>query len=176
MKRTVNILVAVLTLVFCLDLLAQQKGKAKKIFKPTVYLGQSELSGGPVKKDDFTRLLKQGLTSRDSVGDKYRIVSFDFIYGERILYEDSIGNLKVYVDYNTSYCPGDTITTDMARTVHAEQSKTGEESPGIYDRVKPGDTIYFDHIRVERLKKNSVISISDTIPIAGRGMKFWIVK
>ncbi len=176
MKHTVNILLLVFSLAFCLNLFAQQKGKAKHIFKPTVYLGQSQLTGGAIKKEDFNRFLRQGLTSRDSVGDKYKIVSFDFIYGERILYEDSIGNLKVLVDFNTSYCPGDTITTDMATTVHAEQSKTGEESPGIYDRIKPGDTIYFDHIRVERLAKNAVISLSDTIPIAGKGMKFWIVK
>jgi hypothetical protein len=176
MKRTVNILLLVFSSAVCLNLFAQQKGKAKRIFKPMVYLGQSQVSGGPIKKEEFNTLLKQGLTSRDSLGDKYKIVSFDFIYGERTLYEDSVGNLKVLVDFNTSYCPGDTITYDMARTIHAEQSKTGEESPGIYDRIKPGDTIYFDHIRVERLAKNSVISLSDTIPIAGKGMKFWIVK
>ncbi len=64
----------------------------------------------------------------------------------------------------------------MAKTVTTEESKTGEESPSIYDRIKPGDTIYFDHIKVERLKKNPLLSLSDTIPIAGRGMKFWIVK
>ncbi len=56
-------------------------------------------------KQDFTRYLKQGLTSQDSLGDKYRIISFDFIYGERTLYEDSIGTLKVYTDMNTSFCP-----------------------------------------------------------------------
>src|SRR4051812_37120233 len=109
MNRTVKILLLFLLIAAGMDLTAQQKsaGKSdkapvtaenKKVLYPNVYLGQYEFAGGALKKGDFDRLLKQGLTSKDSAGNKYKVVGFEFDYYERQLYEDSIGNLKVMTD------------------------------------------------------------------------------
>jgi len=174
MNRTVKILFLVLSVAVGLNLWAQQKsnGKAddkggamagKNILLPTVYLGRSEYHGGPIKKEEFDRLLKQGLTSHDSSGNKYKVVAFDFNYGERQLYEDSIGNLKVMVDLVYEHCPGDTITSNV--------------SASIYDRTKAGDTVYIDRVTVVKyLSNKSNKTQPDSAAIGARGMKCVIVK
>ena len=175
MNRTVNILLLVLLMVFGVTLLAQQveKGKAdgkqpgkgtsgSKIFMPPVYLGHSEYKGGPIKKNKFDELLKQGLTSHDSLGNRYRVVGFQLGYAERVVYEDSLGNLQMVMDYAYEYCSGDTITTTIAAS--------------IYDRTKPGDTLYFDRVSVVKYLNNSTQSQSESESFAARGMKFVIVK
>jgi hypothetical protein len=174
MNRIVNILLLVLFMAVGVNLLAQKvaKGKTdnkqpgkdaaggKKIFLPPVYLGHSDYKGGTIKKEKFDELLKQGLTSHDSLGNRYRVVGFQFSYAERNIYEDSLGNLQAMMDYAYEYCPGDTITSNI--------------SASIYDRTKPGDTIYFDRISVVRLQKNA--TQPDDQAIAGRAMKFAIIK
>lgn len=175
MNRTVRILLIAIPVVICLNLWAQQKKAngsaekahgeepAKKILLPTVYLGRSDYKGGPIKKDDFNRLLKQGLTSRDSLGNKYKVVGFDFNYAERELYEDSVGNLKVMVDLLYEHCPGDTITSNV--------------SASIYERVKAGDTVYIDRVSVVRyLSNKSNKTQADSSAIGAKGMKCVIMK
>ncbi len=170
MDRTVKILLLVVLVAFGLNLWAQQKAGAKadgkgkstsNILLPTVYLGKSDYSGGNIRKDDFDRLLKQGLTSRDSAGNKYKVMSFDFNYVERELYEDSIGNLKIMADVYFEYCPGDTISGNIAAS--------------IYDRVKAGDTIYVDRVKVAKYLNKSM-KATDTLVIGAKGMKFVITK
>jgi len=175
MNRTVNILLLVLFSAIGVNLLAQQaaKGKTegkqpanatagKKIFLPPVYLGKSEYRNGPIKRETFKELLKQGLTSHDSLGNRYRIVGFQFSYAERMVYEDSLGNLQMVMDYASEYCPGDTMTAGIAES--------------IYERVKPGDTLYFDRINVVKYLKNSTQTQPENEAFNARGMKFFIVK
>src|ERR1700733_2224366 len=108
MHRTVTILLLFLLMITGSNLSAQQKkpgdhpqnnNKSVHVFKPPVYLGHSEYTGGPIKKEVFNNLMKQGLTSHDSLGNHYRILGFDFGYAERKLYEDSVGNLVTLVDF-----------------------------------------------------------------------------
>ncbi|MFI5195821.1 MAG: hypothetical protein ACHQD8_01910 [Chitinophagales bacterium] len=173
MNRTVNILSLVLLIAYGVNLPAQQAAKGKadgkqqgkgvtRIFLPPVYLGNSEYKGGPIKKNTFDDLLKQGLTSHDSLGNRYRVVGFQFGYAERNVYEDSVGNLQMLMDYAYEYCPGDTITAAIAAS--------------IYDRTKPGDTLYFDRVSVVKYLNNSTQPQSETESFAARGMKFVIVK
>lgn len=172
MIRTAKILLPVLMLVFGANLCAQQaaKGKAdgkqpnngKKIIVPMVYLGHSKNTGGPIKKSEFDELLKQGLTSADSLGNNYKVVGFQFSYAERNVYEDSMGNLQMMMDYSYEFCPGDTITSSI--------------SSSIYDRTKPGDTLYFDRVSLVKLPKKQGDAVSESNPVAGRAMKFYIVK
>ena len=167
------------------ELPAQQKkaeGKTSHVFMPPVYLGHSDKRGGPIKKDAFNSLLKQGLTCQDSLGNKYRIVGFDFGYSERKLYEDSVGNLITMMDYTSEYCPGDTLSTDISTTrVTAIQNyidgapDEGDVSRSIYERVKVGDTVYFDHVIVAKYL-NATESLPDNEAIMGRSMKFYFVK
>lgn len=168
MSRIVSVLLSVLLLVVCQNAGAQQRkattAKAsatnvtqKKLFLPQAYLGNSDYKGGAIKRDELSKLLRQGLTSRDSLGNRYKVTGFEFSYAERMLYEDSISNVMVLVDYMTEYCPGDTLT--------------GGISSSIYDRIKAGDTVYFERISVLRDNSNTGGDV-----IAGKGMKFVITK
>lgn len=104
----------------------------------TAYLGNSTYSGGKIPKRVFDSLLVQGITARDSVDTSFQVHSFVFSYGERKLYEDSIGNLIVMTDYLTEYCTGSMLNPAIQAIMPT--------------RSKKGDTVYFDNIKV--LSKN----------------------
>ena len=141
MKRIINIVLTMAMLAVSFDLMAQQvkkedDGKAK-VSAPKVihaYLGQSAYSSGTISKRDFDTYLKQGLSAKDSMDNSYKVKAFTFTYAERNLYEDSIGNLMILTDYLSEFCSGDTVTTAI--------------SNNIYYKTKPGDTAYFDNIKV----------------------------
>jgi len=172
MNRTICILLLAYSMIMNIDLLAQQHpaektdntpaGKHVKFILPYVYLGNSSYKGGPIRKDDFNKLLKQGLTAHDSLGNKYKVIGFEFSYGEKSLYEDSIGNNIVVTDYLTEYCYGDTLTAGIAAS--------------IYDRTKAGDSAYFDKIKVLKYINNS----NETVPAGdatlGISMKFALTR
>ncbi len=175
MDRSVKVILFIFLLAVGFHLLAQQKsnGKAanaeqspsnsKKALFPTVYLGRSEFKGGAISKAEFDRLLKQGLTSSDSLGNKYKVVDFDFNYIERELFEDSIGNMKVMTEILYEHCKGDTITRNI--------------SSGIYDRSKPGDTVYIDQVSVVRYKPGKGNKpIFDSVVLGARGIKCILTK
>lgn len=141
---------------------AAKTAPAVKHYLPYVYLGTSNYRGGAIKKSEFDQLLKQGLTARDTFGNNYKVIGFEFSYGEKSLYEDSVGNNIVLTDYLTEFCHGDTVTPAISST--------------IYDRTKPGDSVYFDGIKVLKYIGNT----KETVPYAdatlGMGMKFWITR
>jgi hypothetical protein len=165
MKRTVYILLLVFLTSYAAALWAQnakQKDNkrqqtdtsvAKKVKYIPVYLGHSDIGGGPVPKRVFDSLLKQGIYSRDSVGNVYKVDAFNFSYAERSLYEDSVGNLIVVPDYMSERCYGDTITANVSQS--------------IYSRTKAGDTVYIDQI---------VLIKPDNGTASGKPMKFEITK
>jgi hypothetical protein len=176
MTRSVSILLVLVCC--CLGLSAQKaahgdagkqpprnSSKPKKLLLPTVYLGQSDITGGEIQKDKFTKLMKQGLTSRDSLGIKYRVIGFDFTYAERKLYETENADLVVMTDLSSEHFEGDTLSSNIAYST--------ENFTGIYDRIKPGDTLYFDHVQVVKLNS---IPAADSSAFLGKGMKFAIVK
>jgi hypothetical protein len=158
--------------------------KAKKMFMPQVYLGKSRLAGGPIKKRAFDSLLKQGITAYDSLGNKYKVVDFDFSYAERKLYEDSVGNLLMMMDFQSEHCKGDTLSAVLTTnssvnlSTYAQTVSETDESSSmiIYDRTKSGDTLYFDHVRVLKNPGNKLINLPDSVSFMAKGMKFYIVK
>jgi hypothetical protein len=174
MNRTVKFLLLLVLVVAGMDLAARQKSNAKvekaqsgtesrKVLYPNVYLGQYEFAGGPIKKGDFDRLLKRGVTSKDSAGNKYKVIGFEFDYYERQLYEDSIGNLKVMTDILSEYCPGDTISGNVAYS--------------IYDRSKPGDSVFLDRVKVVKyIDPTSGKTTPETEAILAKVFKAYIVK
>ncbi len=183
MYRKAYIPLIVLLILVGLKLLAQQKAPGKaKVFIPPVYLGHSDLKGGPIQKDQFNSLLKQGISCHDSAGNKYRVVSFDFGYSERRLYEDSVGNLVKMMDYSAEFCMGDTIGKDLTTTrapavkdpFYGDQDSS-DVSKSIYDRVKPGDTVYFYHVTVAKYI-DATTSLPDSSGIRAGNMKFYFVK
>jgi hypothetical protein len=185
MKKTGGIVSAMLALM-CMNLYAQQKAKtpadkqpekkvARKAFEPPVYLGLSDKWNGTLSKKDFTDLMKQGLTSKDSLGRQYKVISFLFTYAERNLYEDSVGNLVVKPDFSTTFCNGDTLPEILTRNIPASESKVNEATPGLYQRVKAGDTVYFDRISVVHYTPNTPLP-PDSTAMLGRHMNFQITK
>jgi hypothetical protein len=97
--------------------------------------------------------VKQGIRAKDAKGHIYPVVEFNFTYGERNLYEDSIGNLKVMTDYLLEKCFGDSVTAAIANS--------------MTDRSKEDDTVYFDKIIVNRPDNTTTLS---------KSMKFTITK
>lgn len=168
--------------IFCINLDAQQKHPAKpqpktnarKPFLPPVYIGNSDYRGGPITSDRFRELMMQGLKCHDSLGNKYKITGFDFSFAEHRIYEDSVGNLIKAIDFTSIYMKGDMLTPDL--TTDADTTQEGDLSFSIFQRAKPGDTIFFDHIMVRKQGKNTLLSIPDTIDIAGKPIKCVIAK
>lgn len=115
-----------------------KKAKVQAVATPVnvvwTYLGNSGYHSGNISKMNFDSYLKQGLVGKDSLGNVYKVDGFNFSYAERNLYEDSIGNLMVITDYVSEFCPGDTISPAVANN--------------IFYKTKPGDTAYFDNIKV----------------------------
>ncbi len=131
---------------------AANKSKPKAYLIP-VYLGNSNVSEGNITKRMFDSLLVQGLTSHDTTGKTYKVSGFAFSYGERNLYEDSVGKLMVLTDYLTEYCFGDTLSPFL--------------KVNIPERSKPGDTVYIDQV--------GLIS-PEGKPADGRSMRLVITK
>ena len=139
MKKQARYFIFALLSVISLSLWAQEKKAVEKpkatkpkVIPIPVYLGKSNIDGGTLTKQNFDSLLGQGLTSRDSTGKNYLVNGFIFTYGERNLYEDSVGKLMVVTDYLPEYCYGDSLTTFLLKNIRS--------------RSKAGDTVYFDNI------------------------------
>lgn len=129
--------VPALALLAVTGVIAQEKKAEKPKPKPVpVYLGKSNYRDTTISERKFDELLREGLTSRDSLGNEYRVLSYLLTYGERNLYEDSVGNLMMLTDLLTHPCD------------------SGAKPPGfllqnIIERSKPGDTVYFDQVTVK---------------------------
>jgi hypothetical protein len=134
---------------------AKEKGSAVTTTPKIVhaYLGRSDYNRGEISKRAFDSLLKQGITARDAEGNLFKVNGFTFGYGERNLYEDSVGKLMVLTDFFSEYCPGDTVTRAV--------------SLNIYYKTKPGDTAYFDNIKV---------GLPDGGQVGTKSMKFVLTK
>ncbi len=118
---------------------AQKKNTDKKtpVTKPkpvfVAMLGDtSSLSNGDISKEEFDRLAPQGIRLKNAGGAF--IEGFTFTYGERHLYEDSVGNDLLVTSYLSEYCLGDTLSGIISKTLNY--------------RTKPGDTAYYDGIHV----------------------------
>ncbi len=129
----------------------------KKGFRPDVYLGNGTANGGKYTVPEFSALLKRGIHSQDSVGNKYKIIGFNFNYAERKLYEDSTGELAMLVDYSSEFCLGDTVSKAISET--------------IYERLKGGDTVYIDKVQLTHATAGKA---KDTF--LGKSMKFELLK
>lgn len=139
MKKTFQILFLGLFVGLSVHLVAQNKSKPTtvKSTKPSMiygYLGRSNVHDGKISKKVFDSLLKQGITAKDSLGFSYKPDEFVFSYGERTLYEDSVGNPMILTDMLQEYCLGDTVTPVLKLN--------------IFKRTKPGDTAYIENIKV----------------------------
>jgi hypothetical protein len=136
--------------------------KKIRIMKPDVFLGSSSFSGGFIQRDSFNLLARMPLSASDSFGNKYKVIGFDFTYAERNIYEDSVANLVVLVDYIYEYCPGDTLPTGIKQN--------------LLERTKRGDTAYINKVRLVRYLKAEQRYANDTDAVYGKEIKCVLMR
>ncbi len=136
MNKPTRYFVFVLLSIVTATVWAQDKKNEKpakpKVVPIPVYLGYSNINDGKIAEQIFDSLLAKGLKGRDSLGKAYNVTGFMFTYGERNLYEDSVGNPIIITDNLGEYCYGDTLSAFLLNNIR--------------DRSKSGDTVYFDNI------------------------------
>ena len=132
-KSATPVFGAVFFIMLCFSLFAQQKKSnapekpiKKHAYIPTVALGTPGFTGGKIKVAEFDSLLKQGINAHDSLGHVLNVVSFDFMYFERMIYEDSVGDLHQMTDVAREFCEGNKITENVAAN-QAEEEIAGNE-------------------------------------------------
>jgi hypothetical protein len=156
MRKIINIIVFTVVICTAYSLVAQidkDKGKLPKVKPIPVYLGKSDYSLSNIPVSTFNNLMKQGLTSRDSLGKPYKVEGFTFTYAERNLYEDSVGKLMIVTDLLSEHCFGDTFSAFLINN--------------ITHRSKAGDTVYFDNISLKSAEGHGA---------AGRSMRLILTK
>lgn len=168
MKHAISILILAFLLAFAGWSVAQNKrntGKPvkhetppntrKRLLIPQLYLG-GEFMGGKITTKEFERLMRKGVTARDSMGRSYKVIGFNVDFYEHMLYEDESGNSMIVTDRLSEFCLGDTLS-------HTASS--------LYNRIKAGDTVAFDQVV---LAKIPAITRFDTI--SGKGFVCSLVK
>ena len=80
----------------------------------------------------FKQMMQKPLCAKDSVNNIIPIKSFELIYAESGLYQDSTGLPIIYTDYTNDIFVGDTINTYWKNNFN--------------ERLYRGDTIIFDRI------------------------------
>ena len=120
-----------------------------------VYLGHSDMDSGLISKPMFDSLLVQGWYSRDTSGKEFKVTGFMLTFCERMIYEDSAGNIMPVTDYLSEYC------FDSKLKPHQEDA--------LLRRAKRGDTVIFEDIRLE-----SIDSVKR--PAHGHPMKLIITR
>jgi hypothetical protein len=133
---------------------APKADTTKKKKQTPVYLGNSNLTGGEISRTIFDSLVGQGIKAIDSAGNVYKIDGFTFTYAEVRLYTDSMANLMWLTDYESEYCKGNLLDSNALAAIH--------------DRLKVGDTLYFDNINI--IYKNGGIVTN------GKPMRFAITS
>jgi len=142
MKRILFLLVILVGTLAVWQYATAQKAKSKlpkrvvttrpveKLQEVDVRFGSAGLNGGEISKQQFDALAKEGLF----LPGGGTIQGFNFLYAERSRYEDSIGNPILVTDYLNEYCLGSKLSEGVLSS--------------LFERTKPGDTAYFDQIKV----------------------------
>lgn len=138
------------------------KPTTRKLLLPQAYFASTNFSGGVVKRDTLSKMLRKGIAVRDSAGNAYKVHGFEFGYAERGWFDDSAANPILTIDYLTEYCMGDTLS--------------GGVKSSIYDRLKPGDTLFINRVSVYRRPTNTGNEATEDDVILSKGIKCVITK
>lgn len=138
------------------------KPVARKLLLPQAYFANTNFSGGVIKKDTLSKMLRKGIAVRDSAGNAYKVYGFEFGYAERGWFDDSAANPILMVDYLTEYCLGDTLSSGITSS--------------IYERIKPGDTLFINRVSVYKNAKRKDDTGNEDDIILCKGIKCIIAK
>lgn len=134
MRKTTAIIGVLCALLAAFIMYAQKpvQGKPKVTFKGTTYADNGAIAAGKISVKDFERVLKSKLVSKDSAGRLNPVISFNFSYAERGVFEDSTGKMRIMTEY------------------YAIQSELGELPDFFLNSIKGlakhGDTIIYNEI------------------------------
>ncbi len=109
----------------------------------TSYLACSSMETSMLSKKSFDSLIALPLCAKDSNKNIVPIQSFEVIYAERGLYQDSAGLPIIFTDYSTFQCDGNTIPKSLASL--------------FVERSYKGDTISIENVKVKDADSKSHI-------------------
>ena len=105
----------------------------------TSYLACSSMETSMLSKKSFDSLIALPLCAKDSNKNIVPIQSFEVIYAERGLYQDSAGLPIIFTDYSTFQCDGNTIPKSLA-SLFVERSYKGDTISIESVKVKDADS------------------------------------
>jgi hypothetical protein len=117
-------------------------GKKKAIPTFKTYLGCSDAGRGKMSDAQFLKLMKGKLCAKDTAGVSYPISSFELVYAETGLYQDSLGLPLKVTDYSLATFEGDSITAVWQR-LFTESIFKGDTIKLTTVRVKGEDGKYY---------------------------------
>lgn len=110
-----------------------------RTYEYTSYLACSSMETSILPKKSFDSLIALPLCAKDSNKNIVPIQSFEIIYAERGLYQDSAGLPIIFTDYSTFQCEGNTIPKSLA-SLFAERSYKGDTVSIENVKVKGADS------------------------------------
>lgn len=135
MARLSILLIAVSSLLF---FSFSPDGKKKPVPSFRTYFGCSDAGRGKMSDATFLNLMESKLCAKDSAGKSYPISSFELIYAETGLYQDTLGLPMAVTDYTLATFKGDSISANWKR-LFKESIFKGDTIKLVTVRVKGDD-------------------------------------
>ncbi len=107
------------------------------------YLGCSDMETAMLPKKSFDSLIALPLCAKDSNKNIVPVQSFDVIYAERGLYQDSAGLPIIFTDYSTFQCEGNSVPKSVVNL--------------FSERSYKGDTVSIENVKVKGPDNKSYI-------------------
>jgi hypothetical protein len=114
----------------------------KIVYRYNAFLACEKTDSISITKADFEKLVSSKLCAHDSANNVFPVASFEIIYAERGLFEDSTGLPIVFTDYSNQTCKGDSIPMKWQND--------------FKERGYKGDTVFFDRIIVTDKNKSNL--------------------
>jgi len=107
----------------------------KKAPKFKTYFACKQYGKIVLSAEQFLQYMQQPFCAKDSTGAEYKVVSFEMIYAETGLYQDSTGLPIIHTDYTYGTFKGNTIDDIWTKK--------------FKEHVYKGDTIRFNNVLVK---------------------------
>jgi hypothetical protein len=118
--------------------------KKERLPKVNSYFACKQYGNIMLTADQFLKYINQPFCAKDSLDTMYRVISFDMIYAETGLYQDSTGLPIKHTDYTFASFRGDKIDQNWIKLFGEHAYK--------------GDTIRFSNFLVKDKKRRTLRS------------------
>lgn len=125
----------ILLSVFCISLFSFiTDGKTKRSSRYKTFFGCSPEGNGIMSAEKFITLMEYPLCAKDSVGNRFKVSSFEIVYAETGLYQDSTGLPIIITDNSFAAFNGDSLSFNWKKN--------------FKERLYKGDTVHVSQVRV----------------------------